>query len=176
MRTGQKEGGDALYPPQLGGDLNAKSTLTSLFACTKRTLPPTKKKKKRPQSHPLVQHLNRLAAANRHRQLATMADNDIKYYIPAACLPATIIAIKTSQQKTQSEGDGLIEYEYTEQVKDFVEEGETSTHARRAEIRAVKDGIVGTIHIKKGDVVDDERYACFCWTESVCLGCVHLFA
>ncbi|KAG0311893.1 Carboxy-terminal domain (CTD) phosphatase [Dissophora globulifera] len=84
-----------------------------------------------------------------------MADNEIKHYIPAAYLPATIIAVRTSENRTQSEGDELIEYEYTEQVKGFVEEGETSTHARRAEIRATKDGIVGVIHVKKGDIISD---------------------
>ncbi|KAG0358153.1 Carboxy-terminal domain (CTD) phosphatase [Gamsiella multidivaricata] len=86
-----------------------------------------------------------------------MADNNIKYFISSGCLPATIIAIKTSPKKTQSEGDSLIEYEYTEQVEGFVDEGATSTHARRAEIRAIKDGIVGKIHVKKGDVIEDDR-------------------
>ncbi|KAK3809543.1 MAG: hypothetical protein J3Q66DRAFT_72126 [Benniella sp.] len=85
-----------------------------------------------------------------------MTDNDIKYHIPAGCLPATIIDIKTSKSKAHSEGDSLIEYEYTERVEGFVDEGETSIHARRAEIRAIKDGIVGKIHVKKGDVIDNE--------------------
>jgi RNA polymerase II subunit A-like phosphatase len=88
-----------------------------------------------------------------------MTDNDIKYRIPAGCLPATIIDIKTSKSKAHSEGDSLIEYEYTERVEGFVDEGETSIHARRAEVRAIKDGIVGKIHVKKGDVIDNERYA-----------------
>jgi multidrug resistance efflux pump len=88
-----------------------------------------------------------------------MADNDFRYSIPAGHLPATIIDIKTSKSKTQSDGDSLIEYEYEEQVQGFVEEGETSVHARRAEVRASKDGIVKKIHVKKGDVIEDERYA-----------------
>ncbi|KAF8938112.1 Carboxy-terminal domain (CTD) phosphatase [Dissophora ornata] len=85
-----------------------------------------------------------------------MADNDIKYYIPAGCLPATIITVKASKSSPQSEGDELIEYEYMEQVQGFVHDGETSTHARRAEIRATKDGYVRKIYIQKGDVIDDE--------------------
>ncbi|KAF9430213.1 hypothetical protein BGZ76_000929, partial [Entomortierella beljakovae] len=60
-----------------------------------------------------------------------MSENDIRYSIPAKFLPAKIIAIKTSKGKSQSEGEELIQYEYTEQVEGFIDEGETSTHVRR---------------------------------------------
>ncbi|KAF9275813.1 Carboxy-terminal domain (CTD) phosphatase [Mortierella alpina] len=88
-----------------------------------------------------------------------MADNDhsdIKYYIPRAHLPATIIALRTSENAAQSQGDALIEYEYSEEVSGFVVEGEVSIQARRADVRATRDGIVGKIHVSKGDIVDDE--------------------
>ncbi|KAF9111141.1 Carboxy-terminal domain (CTD) phosphatase [Mortierella sp. AM989] len=84
-----------------------------------------------------------------------MSENNIQHYIPAKFLPVTIVAIKTSKRKAQSEGDVLIEYEYMEQVEGFIDEGQKSTHARRSEIRAVKDGIVGEIYVAKGDVIDD---------------------
>ncbi|KAF9947112.1 Carboxy-terminal domain (CTD) phosphatase, partial [Modicella reniformis] len=85
-----------------------------------------------------------------------MTDNNIKYTIPARCLPATIIALKTSVSTAHSEGDLLVEYEYKERVEGFVGKGETSLHARRAEIRASKDGIVQKVHVKKNDVITAE--------------------
>ncbi|KAF9357690.1 Carboxy-terminal domain (CTD) phosphatase [Mortierella sp. AD094] len=84
-----------------------------------------------------------------------MSKDKIYHYIPAKFLPATIIAIKTSNGKTQSEGDELIEYEYMEHVEGFIDEGQTSSHARRSEIRADKDGIVKDIFVAKGQVIDD---------------------
>ncbi|KAF9190720.1 Carboxy-terminal domain (CTD) phosphatase [Haplosporangium sp. Z 11] len=85
-----------------------------------------------------------------------MAENYFKCHVPARHIPATIIAIKTARDKTHSEDDVLIEYEYMEQVKGFVEDEGTSIHARRAEIRAKKDGTVESIHVAKGDVIRDE--------------------
>ncbi|KAF9908913.1 Carboxy-terminal domain (CTD) phosphatase [Linnemannia zychae] len=40
-----------------------------------------------------------------------MAENDFRYTIPAEHLPVTIIAVKTSKDKTMSEGDELLEYD-----------------------------------------------------------------
>jgi len=91
--------------------------------------------------------------------MADNDDSDIKYYIPRAHLPATIIALRTSENATQSQGDALIEYEYSEEVRGFVAEDEVSIQARRADVRATRDGIVGKIHVSKGDIVDHERYA-----------------
>ncbi|KAG0012900.1 Carboxy-terminal domain (CTD) phosphatase [Entomortierella chlamydospora] len=85
------------------------------------------------------------------------SEDKICHSIPAKFLPATIISIKTSEGKTQSEGDELIEYEYMENVEGFIDEGQTSSHARRSEIRANKDGIVKTILVAKGQVIDDAR-------------------
>ncbi|KAG0214111.1 Carboxy-terminal domain (CTD) phosphatase [Mortierella sp. GBA30] len=88
--------------------------------------------------------------------MAENGESDIRYYIPRVHLPATIIAFRTSENATQSQGDALVEYEYSEEVKGFVDEGEISIFVRRAELRATKDGIVGKIHVAKGDVIDDE--------------------
>ncbi|KAG0273234.1 Carboxy-terminal domain (CTD) phosphatase [Linnemannia exigua] len=85
-----------------------------------------------------------------------MADNDFRYTIPAEHLPATIITIKTTKDKTMSEGDELLEYEYVVQREGFVDDDKTALIARRGEIRASKDGIVEDIHVKKGQVVSDE--------------------
>ncbi|KAF9400931.1 Carboxy-terminal domain (CTD) phosphatase [Mortierella sp. AD011] len=83
------------------------------------------------------------------------SEDKIYHSIPAKFLPATIISIKTSEGKTQSEGDELIEYEYMENIEGFIDEGQTSSHARRSEIRANKDGIVKTILVAKGQVIND---------------------
>ncbi|KAK3841313.1 MAG: hypothetical protein J3R72DRAFT_154238 [Linnemannia gamsii] len=85
-----------------------------------------------------------------------MADNDFRYTIPAEHLPATIIAIKTTKDKTMSEGDELLEYEYVVKREGFVDDDKTALIARRGEIRASKDGVVEDILVKKGQVVSDE--------------------
>lgn len=88
-----------------------------------------------------------------------MPDTIIQYNIPAKFLPARIISIKQGLDNAQSEGDWLIEFEYTEQVEGFIDEGQTSTHARRSEIRASKDGTVEKVYVSKGQVIDDPEYA-----------------
>ncbi|KAF9127715.1 Carboxy-terminal domain (CTD) phosphatase [Mortierella sp. 14UC] len=85
-----------------------------------------------------------------------MADNDFRYTIPMEHLPATIIAVKTSKDKTMSDGDELLEYEYVVQREGFVDDDKTALIAQRGEIRATKDGIVEDIHVSKGQVVSDE--------------------
>ncbi|KAF9333960.1 Carboxy-terminal domain (CTD) phosphatase [Podila minutissima] len=77
------------------------------------------------------------------------------YYMPDGHLPATIIQVKTEASKLHDHDDPLIEYEYKEQVEGFQEEGKTTTLARRAYIRAQKDGTVGRVLVGKGDVIDD---------------------
>ncbi|KAF9924407.1 Carboxy-terminal domain (CTD) phosphatase [Linnemannia zychae] len=86
-----------------------------------------------------------------------MADNDLRYTIPAEHLPATIIAIKTSKDKSMSEGDELLEYEYVVKREGYIEDDKTAYLARRTEIRATKDGVVEGIHVTKGQVIDNER-------------------
>ncbi|KAF9085216.1 Carboxy-terminal domain (CTD) phosphatase [Mortierella sp. GBA35] len=85
-----------------------------------------------------------------------MADNDFRYTIPAGHLPATIIAIKTTKDKTMDDGEELLEYEYVVKREGFVDDDKTSLLARRGEIRATKDGIVEQIHVTKGEVIEDE--------------------
>ncbi|KAG0054606.1 Carboxy-terminal domain (CTD) phosphatase [Gryganskiella cystojenkinii] len=85
------------------------------------------------------------------------SSNNIQYRIPAGRTPATIIAVKTQVNKNNSEGDDLIEYEYTERVEGFQDDGEISVLSRRGEIRAIKDGTVEKISIAKGDVIDSEE-------------------
>ncbi|KAG0093488.1 Carboxy-terminal domain (CTD) phosphatase [Podila epicladia] len=77
------------------------------------------------------------------------------YYMPEGHLPATIIQVKTEASKLHDHDDPLIEYEYKEQVEGFQEEGKTTTLARRAYIRAQKDGTVGRVLVGKGDVIED---------------------
>jgi RNA polymerase II subunit A-like phosphatase len=86
-----------------------------------------------------------------------MAENDFRYTIPVEHLPATIIAIKTSKDKTMSEGEELLEYEYVVKRQGFVDDDKTALIAQRGEIRATKDGVVEDILVSKGQVVDDER-------------------
>ncbi|KAF8982184.1 Carboxy-terminal domain (CTD) phosphatase [Entomortierella lignicola] len=88
-----------------------------------------------------------------------MSEDTIKFYIPAKFLPVTIVGIKTSSGATQSEGDELIEFEYTEEVEGFIDEGQKTSVARRSEIRASRDGIVRDIHVVKGEVIKDESKA-----------------
>lgn len=88
-----------------------------------------------------------------------MADNDFRYTIPAENLPATIIAVKTSKDKSMSDGDELLEYEYIVKREGYVDDDKTALIAQRGEIRATKDGIVEAIHVTKGQVIDNERYA-----------------
>ena len=83
--------------------------------------------------------------------------NDIQYRIPAGRTPATIIAVKTQPRKINSEGDALVEYEYKEKVEGFLDDGEVSILTRRGEVRAIKDGTVKKIHIKMGDVINDDE-------------------
>ncbi|KAF8932432.1 Carboxy-terminal domain (CTD) phosphatase [Haplosporangium gracile] len=85
-----------------------------------------------------------------------MADNDFRYTIPAEYLPATIIAIKTSKDKSMSDGDELLEYEYVVKREGYVDDDKTALIARRGEIRATKDGVVEDIHVTKGQVIDNE--------------------
>ena len=87
-----------------------------------------------------------------------MADNDFRYTIPANHLPATVIAVKTSKDKTMSDGDELLEYEYVVKREGFADDDTTTLLARRAEIRATKDGIVEKILVAKGDIVKEDRY------------------
>ncbi|KAF9913635.1 Carboxy-terminal domain (CTD) phosphatase [Lobosporangium transversale] len=85
-----------------------------------------------------------------------MPNNHFVHRIPEAHTPATIIAVRTSRGKTHSKGDELIEYEYKETVKGFVDDDTTSEQARRAEIRAAKDGQVEAINVSKGQIIQDE--------------------
>lgn len=85
-----------------------------------------------------------------------MADNDFRYTIPAENLPATIIAVKTSKDKSMSDGDELLEYEYIVKREGYVDDDKTALIAQRGEIRATKDGIVEAIHVTKGQVIDNE--------------------
>ncbi|KAF9582816.1 Carboxy-terminal domain (CTD) phosphatase, partial [Lunasporangiospora selenospora] len=88
-----------------------------------------------------------------------MTESNLTYHIPKHHTPAVIVGIKTAVDKTQSEGDELLEYEYKEQVKGFSDEATTSILARRAEIRSSRDGIVRTILVAKGDTISDENQA-----------------
>ncbi|KAF9544764.1 Carboxy-terminal domain (CTD) phosphatase [Mortierella hygrophila] len=85
-----------------------------------------------------------------------MADNDFRYTIPAEHLPATIIAVKTSKDKSMSDGDELLEYEYIVKREGYVDDDKTALIAQRGEIRATKDGVVEAIHVAKGKVIDNE--------------------
>ena len=87
-----------------------------------------------------------------------MADNDFRYTIPTEHLPATIIAVKTSKDKSMSDGDELLEYEYIVKREGYVDDDKTALIAQRGEIRATKDGVVEAIHVTKGKVIDNERY------------------
>lgn len=82
----------------------------------------------------------------------------VTYYMPEGHLPATIVQVKTEASKLQDHDDALIEYEYKEQVEGFQEEGKTTILARRAYIRAQKDGAVARVLVSKGDIIKDSRY------------------
>jgi hypothetical protein len=88
-----------------------------------------------------------------------MADNDFRYTIPAEHLPATVISIKTSKDKSMSDGDELLEYEYVVKREGYVDDDKTALIARRGEIRATKDGVVEDIHVTKGQVIENDRYS-----------------
>ncbi|KAG0299336.1 Carboxy-terminal domain (CTD) phosphatase, partial [Linnemannia gamsii] len=85
-----------------------------------------------------------------------MADNDFRYTIPAEHLPATVISIKTSKDKSMSDGDELLEYEYVVKREGYVDDDKTALIARRGEIRATKDGVVEDIHVTKGQVIEND--------------------
>ncbi|KAI1314709.1 Carboxy-terminal domain (CTD) phosphatase [Mortierella claussenii] len=85
-----------------------------------------------------------------------MSDNYITHHIPKGHTPAVIIVVRTATGRTHSKDEELIEYEYKEKVKGFVDDGVTSQQARRASIRAFKDGETKKIFVAKGQVIEDE--------------------
>ncbi|KAF9149365.1 hypothetical protein BG015_008834 [Linnemannia schmuckeri] len=68
-----------------------------------------------------------------------------------------VIAVRACKDKSMSEGDEILEYEYVVKRERYVDDDNTALIVRRGGIRVSKDEVVENIHVTKGHIIDNKR-------------------